>query len=222
MTSSQSTLSLISLVPLVSAAIAATILVVFLVRRPSLTSGATKLWLLLGLFVFPILTAGVGNVQGFEATKTRTFCASCHVMKEHTDDSDNPMSLSLSSRHARNKLFGDENCYACHADYGMYGTLLTKVGGMRHVYYYYLGGYSGMSMAEAKAKIRIHAPFPNENCMQCHSTKDALWEERPDHKSALPDLRAGRMSCASAGCHGVAHPGWQDVLPAKTSARGAP
>ncbi len=197
-----------SWVTLASAAIAAVIIIGYLVRRPKLT-GVTKLWLLAGLGVFPILTAGVGNVQGFEATTKRSFCASCHVMTEHTGDSDNLASTSLSARHARNKLFGDKNCYVCHADYGMYGTLLTKEGGMKHVYYYYLGGYRSLSMAEAKAKIRIHAPYPNENCMQCHSTEDKLWADRPDHKAALADVRADRISCASSGCHGLAHPYWR-------------
>ena len=62
------------------------IIVSYLIFRPKL-HGATKLWLLLGLGVFPIVTAGAGNVQGFEATKDRTFCASCHEMTEHTTDS---------------------------------------------------------------------------------------------------------------------------------------
>ncbi len=194
-------------VAIVCAAIAATILVVYLVFRPRL-GGATKLWLLLGLGVFPILTAGAGNLQGFEATKKREFCASCHLMTAHTKDSDNAMSQTLSARHARNYLFGSENCYVCHADYGMYGTLVTKMGGMMHVYNYYLGGYGTMTMDEAKKAIHVNKPYPNTNCMQCHSTKDALWMARPDHKASLEDVRAGRVSCASGGCHGVAHPYW--------------
>jgi hypothetical protein len=30
--------------------------------------------------------------------------------------------------------------------------------------------------------------------------------KEPDHKSALQDLRDGRIACASGGCHGFAHP----------------
>jgi nitrate/TMAO reductase-like tetraheme cytochrome c subunit len=200
----------LALVAIASAAIAGAILLVYLIRRPKL-GGATKLWLLLGLGVFPILTAGAGNVQGFEATKERAFCASCHVMIEHTMDSDNLTSASLSSRHGRNKLFGSENCYACHADYGMYGTILTKMGGMKHVYYYYLGGYSSMPMDVAKKTIRISKPYPNESCMQCHSTQDPLWAAHPDHKASLDDTRADKVSCASGGCHGFAHPYWPNA-----------
>ena len=115
---------------------------------------------------------------------------------------------ALGARHARNAMFGDENCYACHADYGMYGTLVTKMGGMMHVYNYYLGGYHTMPIEVAKAEIHVNKPYPNDNCMQCHSTKDALWGARPDHKAMLDDVRSGRVSCASGGCHGLAHPYW--------------
>ena len=54
--------------------------------------------------------------------------------------------------------------------------------------------------------IRLRSPYPNANCMQCHSTDDMLWLRIPDHASSLQDVRAGRISCASAGCHGYAHP----------------
>lgn len=198
----------LALVALVCAAIAATILVTYLVFRPRL-GGVTKLSLLLGLGVFPILTAGAGNLEGFEATKKRDFCASCHLMTLHTSDSANPLSQTLSARHARNYLFGSENCYVCHADYGMYGTLLTKMGGMMHVYNYYFAGYATMPIDEAKKTIRVKKPYPNSSCMQCHSTKDEDFLTYPDHKASLEDARAGRVSCASAGCHGVAHPYWQ-------------
>jgi hypothetical protein len=46
----------------------------------------------------------------------------------------------------------------------------------------------------------------NGNCMECHSTRDPLWLKVADHGSVLDDVRARRVSCASAGCHGLAHP----------------
>jgi cytochrome c-type protein NapC len=189
---------------LACAGVSATVLVWYLVRRPELHH-ATKLWLLLGLGVFPLGAAGAGNVQGFEATKERAFCGSCHVMVPHAADSDDPASLSLSSRHARNALFGEANCYACHADYGMFGTVMTKLGGMRHVWLYYTE-YRTTPLDEAKKTIHLRAPYPNGNCMQCHSTKTELWGRVPDHKSIVDDVRAGKVSCASPGCHGYAHP----------------
>ena len=194
----------LSLLAFVCAGAAAVILIVYIVRRPPLV-GATKIWLLLGLGVFPIGAAAAGNIEGFKATKKRHFCGSCHVMIPHAADSDDRASLSLASRHARNELFGEDNCYACHADYGMFGTVLTKLGGMRHVWLY-ATKYRDVSLEEAKRTIHLVKPYPNRNCMQCHSTELDIWMHVPDHKSALDDVRSGRVSCASAGCHGFAHP----------------
>jgi hypothetical protein len=196
--------SVFALVALVCAAAAAAILVVYLVKRPP-TTGHVKVWLLLGLGVFPIGAALSGNVEGYQTTEKRTFCASCHVMSPETSDSDDPNGTSLSSRHGRNALFGADNCYVCHADYGMYGTVLTKIGGMKHVWMYYTQ-YRNVSAEDAKKTIVLYEPFPNASCMQCHSTTDSLWGAVPDHKGALDAVRAGHVSCASVGCHGYAHP----------------
>src|SRR5689334_9758398 len=113
---------------------AAGILVMHLVRRPRLDAESktnTKLWLLLGLGVFPIISAGSANVAGFKETQSRNFCGSCHVMEPHANDSRDPKSNALAAIHARNEAFGSENCYTCHKDYGMYGYVMTKMGGMR-------------------------------------------------------------------------------------------
>jgi len=185
----------------------AVILLGYLIRRPA-WSTATKVFLLFGLGVFPIGAAMAGNVEGYERTKARSFCGDCHVMVPHREDSDDPTSGSLSSRHARNKLFGNENCYTCHEDYGMFGTVLTKMGGMRHVWLYYTQ-YRNTTIPEAKEEIHILKPFPNESCRQCHSTEVKLWLQIPDHRETLNDLRADRISCASAGCHGYAHPNFR-------------
>lgn len=198
-------LGAMSWVAVVSAVIAAVILLVHLVRRPAIR-GTNKLWLLLGLGFFPIVTAGTSNIAGFEATQSRTFCGSCHVMEPHAGDSTDPKSLSLAATHARNDYFGDHNCYTCHKDYGMYGYVLTKMGGMRHVYLY-LTEYRSMPLEESRHAIRILKPLPNDNCMGCHSTTAPRWNALPDHASALADVRSGKISCASAGCHGYAHPG---------------
>ena len=176
----------------------------FLIRRPALTH-ATKLVLLAAIGVLPLATAGTGNVAGYEATKARTFCGSCHVMTPYKTDSEDLHSTTLAARHARNDLFGHENCYACHADYGMFGTIVTKIGGMRHVYEYTLH-YRNMSLEEARETIHIRKPFQNATCMHCHSTEGPSWNAIKDHASLLDRVRAGTVSCASEGCHGPAHP----------------
>ncbi len=187
-----------------SAIVAAVILVGYLVRRPSF-DGTTRLWLLLGLGVFPIMSAGAANVSGFQATQSREFCGSCHVMEPHAADSNDANSTALASIHARNHFFGKDNCYTCHKDYGMYGFVLTKMGGMRHVYYY-LTEYHDMPLERAKREIRIRHPLPNGNCMGCHTTTAPRWLSIGDHASSLAQVRDGSLSCASPGCHGFAHP----------------
>jgi cytochrome c-type protein NapC len=194
----------LALISLACAALAALSIAFYLLKRPPL-GDATRLLLLLALGVFPIGTAVTGNLEGLHATKQRNFCGSCHVMIPYAEDSGDPASQALAARHGRNHLFGEENCYTCHADYGMFGTVLTKFGGMKHVYYY-VTEYRTMPLAEAKEKIHIKAPYQNNNCMQCHSTTLDLWGKIPDHRSSLQDVRSGRISCASAGCHGFAHP----------------
>jgi hypothetical protein len=87
----------------------------------------------------------------------------------------------------------------------MFGTVTTKLGGMKHVWKYYTE-YRNVSAEEAKKTIRLYEPFPNESCMQCHSTTLTLWNAVPDHKAAGGAARKDGVSCSSQGCHGYAHP----------------
>jgi nitrate/TMAO reductase-like tetraheme cytochrome c subunit len=194
----------LSLITLAAAAAAAVILVRYLVLAPRLDL-RVKLLLFLGLGVLPAISAGASTVAGMEATTHRSFCGSCHVMSAHFDDATDPSSQSLAARHSRNPFFGDRSCYVCHADYGMYGYVLTKAGGMRHVYLY-LTEYRKMPIEEAKRSIRIRQPVPNANCMYCHTTTAPRWLAVGDHASSLEAVRSGTVGCASAGCHGYAHP----------------
>lgn len=187
-----------------SAVVAATIMVLYLVYRPPLDA-KVKALLLLGIGVLPILTAMVGNMEGLQATEHQGFCGSCHTMDMHIADANDPDSTSLAAMHSRNPKFGDMSCYVCHKDYGMFGYALTKIGGMKHVYMF-LTEYMWYDMDEALPKLHIAQPFKNSNCMQCHTTTGSLWNDVPDHRGLLEDLRTGETSCVSAGCHGYAHP----------------
>ena len=191
-------------VALVCAAAAALIVLVYLWRRPALTLGV-QLWLLFGLGVLPLITAAFGNAAGLHATQQVEFCSSCHVMLAHTGDVLDLDSQSLAARHSRNKSFGQQSCYTCHADYGMFGAVFTKLNGMQHVYHY-LRTYRHKTLEETLPELHLYKPFPNANCMQCHSTTNRLWLTLEDHASAVADVRSGKVSCASAGCHGYAHP----------------
>lgn len=184
---------------------AAALLAWFLIASPPLTP-ETKLLLLLGIAVLPLGGAVSTTYVGFEATTERHFCGGCHVMTPYTDDAETRTSTSLASRHSRNHMFGDQSCYRCHADYGMFGLAVTKLGGLGHVYHYYLGGYRSMPVERFLDTIHIARPFPSSTCTHCHSTETPRFEAVRDHRGALDALRAGELRCASAGCHGPAHP----------------
>jgi nitrate/TMAO reductase-like tetraheme cytochrome c subunit len=202
----------LSLITLAAAAAAAVILVRYLVLAPRLDL-RIKLLLFLGLGVLPAISAGASTVAGMEATTHRSFCGSCHVMSAHFDDATDPSSQSLAARHSRNPFFGDRSCYVCHADYGMYGYVLTKAGGLRLVYLYYFGGYEKMPLEQAKREIHLVKPYDNTNCRQCHTGTVHDWKKLSDHRSLDAELRANRVSCASAGCHGYAHPFTKQAAP---------
>lgn len=190
---------------LVAAVISAVVLVWYLLRRPPL-GRPIKIVLLFAIGVLPIATAMTGNVAGYQATKSTEFCTgSCHVMGPYGSDIEDPTSESLAARHSRNAAFGSESCYACHADYGMFGTVTTKIGGMRHVYEY-LFHYRSMPIEQSLASIELVRPFRNDACVRCHSMQNPLWAKVGDHASTLEQVRAGELSCASGGCHGYAHP----------------
>lgn len=198
-------LPLTGITALAAAAFAAIIIVVFLVKRPALDL-RVKLWLLLGLGALPALAGTSSTAAGMTRTTERSFCGSCHVMGAHFEDASNPRSQSLAARHSRNPFFGDRSCYTCHADYGMFGYVMTKKAGMRHVFGYYFGGYRQMTLEEAKQKIHLLERYDNTNCRQCHTTTLHDWRRVPDHESLAAQLETNQVSCASAGCHGYAHP----------------
>jgi cytochrome c-type protein NapC len=206
------------LIAITSSVLAAAILVAYLIKQPELRLG-TQLWLLFGLGILPIGTALAGNVAGMHATKEVRFCGSCHVMLAHTGDARDPNSQSLAARHTKNEMFGGESCYTCHADYGLFGAVFTKINGMHHVVAY-LSEYRSKTLDEALPELALYKPFPNHNCMQCHSGNARLWRDVGDHASSRDALIAGKVSCASEGCHGFAHPFTKAARRAKEAAEG--
>jgi nitrate/TMAO reductase-like tetraheme cytochrome c subunit len=188
-----------------SAAVAALLLLHHIIFRPKLV-GLTRMKLLLGLGVFPFVAAVSTTASGMQRTTEREFCGSCHVMDTHLSDLKDPQSLGLAARHGRNEQMGPHACYVCHADYGMLGYPLTKLTGMSHVYHYYLGGYRSWSLEKFHAEVRVAKPYPNANCRQCHSGTLSSFLNVKDHIGVAEELEKNTVSCASAGCHGVAHP----------------
>lgn len=190
---------LLTYVALLAAGGAALILLAYLIRRPPLDRKA-KLWLLVGLGPLPITAAMIGNVANFEVTKDRSFCARCHTMDLYAADAADPKSGTLASLHSKNPYFGNQSCYVCHADYGMFGLAVTKLGGMRHVWYYYTDDWE----APGHAPPKLLKPYSHEACKQCHAPDRARQPlEHQVHKKAID---SGEVGCTAAGCHGRPHP----------------
>jgi cytochrome c-type protein NapC len=196
---------LLKFTAVIAAAISAVIIIWYLVTRPPL-GRLTKVLLLFGLGIMPIGVALTGNVAGFEYTLKRQFCSSCHVMLPYTEDAADPKSDSLAAIHSRNKSFGGESCYTCHADYKIFGAMTTKLNGLKHMYYYVTQYADSGAYGENGPRIHLYKPFKNESCTRCHSTTAPNWLSVEDHGGMIEDLRAGNASCVD--CHGGAqvHP----------------
>lgn len=184
------------LLTLCLAGAAATIQAAYLVFRPKFHL-STKVWLLLGLGILPIGTALTGNLANFTAMKQRTFCGSCHEMTPYALGVQDVSSMSLSSIHSRNREFGSESCYSCHRDYEMFGTITTKVTGLRHLW--------ASFTRDSSQAISLYRPFPNANCSRCHSTTLPGFVDEPEHLAVEMDIKLGDISCAAEGCHGPSH-----------------
>jgi cytochrome c-type protein NapC len=62
-----------------------------------------------------------------------------------------------------------------------------------------------MPLEKFHEEVRVARPYPNSNCQQCHSGTLSSFMNVRDHLGVLEELKANKVSCASAGCHGVAH-----------------
>jgi cytochrome c-type protein NapC len=178
-------------------------LIAVLVLRPGITATrGGKVMAFLVLFFLPILCATMGISSELERSKTTKFCLSCHIMEPygqslHVDDPS-----YLAAAHFQNhRVPADEACYTCHTNYAMFGSFKAKMGGLRHVYVYYL------TKPPAPENIKLHEPFNNRECLHCHLgarsfEQGAVHNADPD---LLPAVKANKVSCISSGCHEVVH-----------------
>lgn len=91
------------------------------------------------------------------------------------------------------------NCFQCHSDPGFFGETISKLNGIKYLYYDYMG--------YRNAQI-LDADVSNKSCMQCH-TIEKMDKKRQSimnpvqhmsftpHKSHVLDLE---LSCIN--CHG--------------------
>ena len=163
--------------------------------EPLVTNRWGRIALLVGLVALPLLTSTASVSYGIRESSTTRFCLSCHEMQDHGKSLfvDNPRALAAT--HYQNRLIDREStCYACHADYGLFGDVKAKLDGLRHVWVHYLG--------KVPDKLALYRPYKSANCLHCHED-GRRFQEAVAHRPILSELSSGSRSCLS--CHVVAH-----------------
>ncbi len=151
--------------------------------------------LFIGLAVLPLGVIFFGYSQGMSGMETVKACGGCHAMTAHIADLRDPASESLAAVHFKNRYIGTDQCYACHSDYGLFGTLSAKIDGLRHVVHYVGGTYT--------LPLKIAHPYSNSRCLACHGESLKFLKSAGHPDEVRPQLVSGKESCLT--CHGPAH-----------------
>jgi cytochrome c-type protein NapC len=169
-------------------------LVGLIVLRPTLTAArGGKMLAFVAFFLLPGTALWGGYQLHMEHSKSTKFCLSCHVMEPYgqsllVDDQD-----ALPAAHYQNRRVDrDHACFTCHTNYTLFGDYKAKIGGLRHVYIYYLG--------TIPKKIELYEPFKNRECLHCHDGGRKFVDA---HGEDLPALRSNETSCLD--CHDSVH-----------------
>jgi cytochrome c nitrite reductase small subunit len=174
------------------------LVVLFLAWRALTRSGSTqgvRGILFVGLALLPVILIFFGYSQGMSGMETVPACGGCHVMTTHVEDLQDPNSESLAAIHFKNRYIRENQCYTCHSDYGMLGTISAKMDGVGHIAHFLTGTYTH--------PIKIAHPYPNFRCLECHG-ESQKYLKSPGHPGDVgPQLLSGEVSCLT--CHGPAH-----------------
>ena len=118
-------------------------------------------------------------------------------MNAYVADLDNPDSEHLAAQHYQNRWIADHQCYTCHSDYGLFGDMQAKMAGLRHVWFYNVGGY--------EMPLKIRDRYNNQRCLFCHGPVKGFQEESA-HEKNMAAIASSEKSCISAACHVSPHP----------------
>ncbi|HEU5196074.1 MAG TPA: NapC/NirT family cytochrome c [Methylomirabilota bacterium] len=163
-------------------------------RRAGAPSGSWG-WLLVAVGLVPLVVAFTTFAHGLEGSTTVKACGSCHVMTPFIADLQDVKSETLAAKHYKNRYIRENQCYTCHSDYGLGGTVKAKLAGLGHVYRYTTGRYP--------MPIKIAEPYPNVRCLGCHGESQKFLSS-PSKQGIIPDLMSGDVSCLT--CHAPVHP----------------
>ncbi len=166
-----------------------------LLRRAGLTP-AVRAALFVGTTVLPLSVTFFGYQYGLDAARRVDACGACHVMASHVRDLRDPASQTLAAVHFKNRYIQADQCYTCHTDYGMFGSVRAKWEGLMHTVRYATGAYT--------LPIRIAHPYSNVRCLFCHGESQKFLRSESHPAEIRAPLAADAISCLD--CHGPAHP----------------
>jgi nitrate/TMAO reductase-like tetraheme cytochrome c subunit len=190
----QSTEELVKIIGVAIFLIELLLLLWLIIKGKQLTS-VVKWISFIALIIGPILLVFLGNFHVFDNSKTVNSCSSCHVMKPMVVDMKEKESMTLAARHYKNNWINKNQCYGCHKDYGLNGSIKAKMDGYRHLMRYITNTY--------EEPIKYKGYFSNSNCGSCHYEKKNFLKVDM-HNPILSRLKSDDISCMN--CHGKAHP----------------
>ena len=177
------------------------ILIGVLVFRPGLTETQDgKILAFFGLFLLPLICAGLGTTYHIDRSKSTKFCLSCHEMEPFGKSLlvDDP--THLPAAHFQNhRVPAGEACFSCHTNYAMFGGFREKIQGIKEVYVHYLG------KPQSPEAIRLSEAFNNRECLHCHLGARSF-EGGATHTAnpyLLAAVKGNQVSCLS--CHKAIH-----------------
>ena len=183
---------------LISQIVLSMVLALLFLIRPSLTKGAAwKILAFIGLCVLPAMCIVGGMNAQMQRSEKTSFCISCHAMENYGKSLyvDDPKYIP--AQHFQNhRVPADEACYACHADYSLYGPFKDKLRGMTRLYMQYV--------STPPKTITIPGGFNNLQCLHCHEGARSFMED-PVHSAMMSSLESNQLSCVSSGCHDMVH-----------------
>jgi len=170
--------------------------------RGRLAGFRARMLLFIGVCCVPFPAMLMSTAVGLEQSKAITFCNSCHLMGPFVADMKDPDSRSLSALHFRNRYIQSEHCYNCHTDYGLFGTLQAKLGGMSHVWSEFAGAGSGLVRPKTNYRFTI--------CLNCHGQSSKFMQQK-DHAGVVNKVVSGTLTCTK--CHHRSHAGPSEGRP---------
>jgi nitrate/TMAO reductase-like tetraheme cytochrome c subunit len=164
-------------------------------RRKRLGAVQSRVVLFLGVCVLPIPVMVLSTAVGVEEAKAVDFCASCHVMGPYVQGMEDPAASGLAALHFQNRYIQSDHCYVCHTNYGLFGTMEAKVGGLGHIWQDATASHQG--------PIQLKNPYNFSICLDCHGLS-ARFNAQEVHQAVLYDILSSKAGCTD--CHPLGHP----------------